>query len=111
MCFREVTFTAPSLSPGVTMTDFIAIHLQNNMKAISQQNDPVVLMQYAVAVLNLLNAQSESALDTSELSNRTGIRDLVATVISGLPTTTTFHIQLMASVTELLTVGAMQRLC
>ena len=90
------------------MTDFIVSNLQGNMMAISQQNNPVGIMQYIAAVLNILNEQSAiaaSAGDETELYNRTAVRDLVATVIEGLPTTTTFQIQLMATIAEFLTVS------
>ena len=103
-----MTFTSPVLTPGITMTDFIVNHVQANMMAISQQNDPVAIMQYAAAILNTLNEQArlaDLADDLTEVANRTAVRDLFAVVLEGLPISTTYQIQLMAKVAEFLTVS------
>ena len=87
------------------MTDFLVDHIQDNMLAIVKQNNPMLLVEYGIAVLNFLNEQSQIATDDSELSTRRAIRALIMTSLEDLPRETTCAIQQMAGVAQFVTVS------
>ena len=86
------------------MVDFLVDHINNNMLSVAQKNNPMLLIEYLISILNLLNEESRTATDTSELAKRIAVRDLVTKFLKGLPMTTPYDIQQTASAFQYLTV-------
>ncbi|XP_060598141.1 polycystin-1-like isoform X3 [Ruditapes philippinarum] len=98
---RTVSFVAPTLSSSQAhKTDYIVDQMLSNMKTIVRQNNPPLLLQYCMSVLSYLNDQSENNVGT--LAQRMAIRDVIMNSLSGLPLTSIYNIQQMATAIEYL---------
>ena len=76
------------------------------MLQIAQENNPPQLIQYIMAVSNLLNEESRiQSADDTELADRIATRDLLAKFLDGLPADTITNIQQLASALQALTVS------
>ena len=75
----------------------------DNMRTIVRQNNPPLLLQYCMSVLSYLNDQSENNVGT--LAERMAVRDVIITSLSGLPITSIYNIQQMATAIEYLVVS------
>ena len=103
--FRTVQFSSPSLV-NQTFFGFVVEHIKTSMLQIAQENNPPQLIQYIMAVSNLLNEESRiQSTDNTELADRIATRDLLAKFLDGLPATTITNIQQLASALQALTVS------
>ena len=103
--FRTVQFSSPSLV-NQTFLGFLVEHIQTSMLQIAQENNPPQLIQYIMAVSNLLNEESRiQSTDNTELADRIATRDLLAKFLDGLPANTITNIQQLASALQALTVS------
>jgi hypothetical protein len=104
LSLRTVSFVAPTLSSSQAhKTDYIVDQMLSNMKTIVRQNNPPLLLQYCMSVLSYLNDQSENNVGT--LAQRMAIRDVIMNSLSGLPLTSIYNIQQMATAIEYLVVS------
>ena len=89
-----------------TFFGFVVEHIKTSMLQIAQENNPPQLIQYIMAVSNLLNEESRiQSTDNTELADRIATRDLLAKFLDGLPANTITNIQQLASALQALTVS------
>lgn len=104
---RSVGVTAPSLS-STTSTEYIYSLANSTLANLVMENNPVVILQYCIALVHEINEQSRqvtSANTNLELGLRTKVRNAITLAAMGLPLDSMHEKEQTAFILEHLTVS------
>lgn len=104
---RSIGVTAPSLS-STTSTEYIYSLANSTLANLVMENNPVVILQYCIALVHEINEQSRqvtSANTNLELGLRTKVRNAITLAAMGLPLDSMHEKEQTAFILEHLTVS------
>ena len=109
--FRLIQFRDAGSSTGNTSQE-LYLAANSTLTMLMLQGDPIPLLQYAVALTQMLNSASTGSLQSNDLELQAMVRTAITVCVSStVPVETLQQVQQMAYLLSLLTVSCCCLLC